>query len=363
VVEPRPARRCSTWPASRPTTWATHPDPPRRDADAAKDLRFEEAAGLRDEINELRRELRPSAEHRTSVRFGREAGKPGGWRSRPGARTSGCRAPASTTCKNVDLCLLGSAIVFTACRVGQVVAGVRHHLRRGQTPLRRVALGLRRQFLGQMDKPDVDFIEGLSRPSRSTRNSASRNPRRRRDHHRGLRYLRLLYARIGVPHCRTAGGSSPARRPSRSWNRVLELPDGTRLSRCSPRCAGPQRRVRRVSKSSPPTGSPEPGPRELHELGDRVPARLARTSSTPSRSSSIASCAGPGSSGASPDFARDRAAPRRRRRRGGDRPRDGDDDAEAETLNVLRASCVQHCGLRSTSWPRATSRSLALRGV
>src|SRR5438874_12642953 len=59
-----------------------------------------------------------------------------------------------------------------------------------------------RQFLGQMDKPDVDFIEGLSPAISIDQKSASRNPRSTAGTITEVHdYLRLLYARIGVPHC------------------------------------------------------------------------------------------------------------------------------------------------------------------
>src|SRR6267378_1335843 len=59
-----------------------------------------------------------------------------------------------------------------------------------------------RQFLGQMDKPDVDFIEGLSPAISIDQKSASRNPRSTVGTITEIYdYLRLLYARIGKPHC------------------------------------------------------------------------------------------------------------------------------------------------------------------
>ena len=63
-----------------------------------------------------------------------------------------------------------------------------------------------RQFLGQMDKPDVDFIEGLSPAISIDQKSASRNPRSTVGTITEIYdYLRLLYARIGVPHCPNCG--------------------------------------------------------------------------------------------------------------------------------------------------------------
>jgi len=75
-----------------------------------------------------------------------------------------------------------------------------------------------RQFLGQMDKPDVDFIEGLSPAISIDQKSASRNPRSTVGTITEVYdYLRLLYARVGRPHCPSCGRSVAVRPRSRSW--------------------------------------------------------------------------------------------------------------------------------------------------
>src|SRR5690348_9732573 len=72
-----------------------------------------------------------------------------------------------------------------------------------------------RQFLGQMDKPDVDFIEGLSPAVSIDQKSTSRNPRSTVGTVTEVwDYLRLLWARIGTPHC-PACGEPISRRPPR----------------------------------------------------------------------------------------------------------------------------------------------------
>ena len=93
-----------------------------------------------------------------------------------------------------------------------------------------------RQFLGQMDKPDVDFIEGLSPAISIDQKSASRNPRSTVGTITEVYdYLRLLYARIGVPHCPEARrGGRAARRPSRSSTGSSQLPEGTRFQVLAP---------------------------------------------------------------------------------------------------------------------------------
>jgi excinuclease ABC subunit A len=92
-----------------------------------------------------------------------------------------------------------------------------------------------RQFLGQMDKPDVDFIEGLSPAISIDQKSASRNPRSTVGTITEIYdYLRLLYARIGVPHCPNDGTRVERQTPQQIVDRVLELPDGTRFQVLAP---------------------------------------------------------------------------------------------------------------------------------
>jgi excinuclease ABC subunit A len=92
-----------------------------------------------------------------------------------------------------------------------------------------------RQFLGQMDKPDVDFIEGLSPAISIDQKSASRNPRSTVGTITEVYdYLRLLYARIGVPHCPHDGSIVTRQTPQQIVDRVLELPEGTRFQVLAP---------------------------------------------------------------------------------------------------------------------------------
>src|SRR5712664_602528 len=92
-----------------------------------------------------------------------------------------------------------------------------------------------RQFLGQMDKPDVDFIEGLSPAISIDQKSASRNPRSTVGATTEIYdYLRLLYARIGKPHCPICGRPIARQMPQQIVDRVLELEDGTRFQVLAP---------------------------------------------------------------------------------------------------------------------------------
>ncbi|HEX6786350.1 MAG TPA: excinuclease ABC subunit UvrA, partial [Acidimicrobiales bacterium] len=92
-----------------------------------------------------------------------------------------------------------------------------------------------RQFLGQMDKPDVDFIEGLSPAISIDQKSASRNPRSTVGTITEVYdYLRLLWARIGLPHCPEHGVRLERQSPQQIVDRLAELPEGTRFQVLSP---------------------------------------------------------------------------------------------------------------------------------
>ena len=92
-----------------------------------------------------------------------------------------------------------------------------------------------RQFLGQMDKPDVDVIEGLSPAISIDQKSASRNPRSTVGTITEIYdYLRLLYARIGVQHCPTDGTKLQRQTPSQIVDRIMTLKEGTRFQVFAP---------------------------------------------------------------------------------------------------------------------------------
>jgi excinuclease ABC subunit A len=92
-----------------------------------------------------------------------------------------------------------------------------------------------RQFLGQMDKPDVDFIEGLSPAISIDQKSASRNPRSTVGTITEIYdYLRLLYARVGIPHCPDDGSEVSRQTPQQIVDRVLRLPEGSRFQVLAP---------------------------------------------------------------------------------------------------------------------------------
>ena len=92
-----------------------------------------------------------------------------------------------------------------------------------------------RQFLGQMDKPDVDFIEGLSPAISIDQKSASRNPRSTVGTITEVYdYLRLLFARVGIPHDPETGERLVRQTPQQIVDRVLAIEDGTRFQVLAP---------------------------------------------------------------------------------------------------------------------------------
>ncbi|GAB3474927.1 excinuclease ABC subunit UvrA [Amycolatopsis cihanbeyliensis] len=92
-----------------------------------------------------------------------------------------------------------------------------------------------RQFLGQMDKPDVDFIEGLSPAVSIDQKSTSRNPRSTVGTITEVYdYLRLLYARAGKPHCPRCGEPIRKQTPQQIVDQVLEMEQGTRFQVLAP---------------------------------------------------------------------------------------------------------------------------------
>src|SRR5690625_3537446 len=96
-----------------------------------------------------------------------------------------------------------------------------------------------RQFLGQMDKPDVDTIEGLSPAISIDQKTTSRNPRSTVGTITEIAdYLRLLYARAGRPTCPNHGIEISSQTVQQMVDRILEYPEGTRLQILAPVVSG-----------------------------------------------------------------------------------------------------------------------------
>src|SRR5919106_2064679 len=88
-----------------------------------------------------------------------------------------------------------------------------------------------RQFLGQMEKPDVDHIDGLSPAISIDQKGTSRNPRSTVGTVTEIYdYMRLLYARIGHPHCPICGRPIAGQSLDAIVDQVLQLPEGTRFT-------------------------------------------------------------------------------------------------------------------------------------
>jgi excinuclease ABC subunit A len=133
-----------------------------------------------------------------------------------------------------------------------------------------------RQFLGQMDKPDVDFIEGLSPAISIDQKSASRNPRSTVGTITEIYdYLRLLYARVGIPHCPNDGTVVQRQTPQQIVDRILELPDGTRFQVLAPVVRGRKGEYQSLLEELSGQGFARARiDGEIHELND--PPKLAR---------------------------------------------------------------------------------------
>src|SRR3979411_1871743 len=98
-----------------------------------------------------------------------------------------------------------------------------------------------RQFLGQMDKPDVDSIEGLSPAISIDQKTTSRNPRSTVGTVTEIYdYLRLLWARVGKPHCPICGRPIVGQSAEQIIDQVMELADGTRFMVLAPVVRGRQ---------------------------------------------------------------------------------------------------------------------------
>ncbi|MGI5970650.1 MAG: excinuclease ABC subunit UvrA [Oscillospiraceae bacterium] len=92
-----------------------------------------------------------------------------------------------------------------------------------------------RQFLGQMEKPDVDYIEGLSPAISIDQKTTSKNPRSTVGTVTEIYdYLRLLYARVGIPHCPKCGREIRQQTIDQIIDQILRYPQGTRLSVLAP---------------------------------------------------------------------------------------------------------------------------------
>ena len=112
-----------------------------------------------------------------------------------------------------------------------------------------------RQFLGQMDKPDVDLIEGLSPAISIDQKTTSKNPRSTVGTVTEIYdYLRLLWARVGIPHCPKCGKEIRRQSIDQIVDRILELPEGTRFQVLAPVIRGKKGEHTKVLESARRSG-------------------------------------------------------------------------------------------------------------
>ena len=144
-----------------------------------------------------------------------------------------------------------------------------------------------RQFLGQMDKPDVDFIEGLSPAVSIDQKSTSKNPRSTVGTITEVYdYLRLLYARAGRPHCPVCGAPIERQTPQQIVDRVLALEEGRRFQVLAPVIRGRKGEyVELFRQLQTARLLPGPGQRRDPHRSTTRPSSTSRRS-TPSRWSS-----------------------------------------------------------------------------
>ncbi len=139
--------------------------------------------------------------------------------------------------KNVDLTLpRGKMVVFTGLSgSGKSSLAFDTIFAEGQRRYVESLSSYARQFLGRLDKPDVDFIEGLSPAVSIDQKSTSRNPRSTVGTVTEIYdYLRLLYARAGTAYCPVCGEEITAQTPQQIVDQILQLPEGTRFQLLAP---------------------------------------------------------------------------------------------------------------------------------
>ena len=130
-----------------------------------------------------------------------------------------------------------------------------------------------RMFLGQMDKPDVDSIDGLSPAISIDQKTTSKNPRSTVGTVTEIYdYLRLLYARIGVPHCPNCGREIRQQTVDQMIDRLMVLPEGTRLSLLAPVVRGKKGEHRKILEDAKRSGYVRARVDGLvYDLGDEIP--------------------------------------------------------------------------------------------
>ena len=132
-----------------------------------------------------------------------------------------------------------------------------------------------RQFLGQMDKPDVDYIEGLSPAISIDQKTTSKNPRSTVGTVTEIYdYLRLLYARIGIPNCPKCGKEVKRQTVDQIVDRVTELDEGTKIQILAPVVRGKKGEHKKVFESAKKSGYVRvKADGIMYELSEEIPLK------------------------------------------------------------------------------------------
>ena len=118
-----------------------------------------------------------------------------------------------------------------------------------------------RMFIGQMDKPDVDSIEGLSPAISIDQKTTSKNPRSTVGTVTEIYdYLRLLYARLGVPHCPVCGKEIRQTSQDTIIDKIMEFPEGERFMILAPIVRGKKADMKKSSRTPRKTATQESAP-------------------------------------------------------------------------------------------------------
>ena len=209
---------------------------------------------------------------------------------------------------DVDIPRESLTVITGLSRLGQVEPRLRHHLCRGAAPLRREPLSAyARQFLEMMQKPDVEHIDGLSPAISIEQKTTSRNPRSTVATVTEIYdYMRLLWARVGVPYSPATGLPIEAQQVSQMVDRVMALPEGSRHYLLAPVVRGRKGEYRKELAEWQKAGFTARPHRRRSSTRSRTPPRSTRSTSTTSRWWSTASSSAKASRRGSPTASRPR---------------------------------------------------------